>query len=180
MSKLKKIALGLLIFLVVIIVAAVMIVPRLIDVDRYRPEIVERLQTATGKPAEIGKLTLTLFPAVSIRVDDFALGNPKGFPEGDFVKAKQIEAYVDAGALWNRQIVITSLELDEPEIKLLQTARGEWNFATPEPAKTLKKAALVTAPSFTLGVISKVNVVKGQLSAAKLSASGKPEASFFT
>jgi len=179
MSRTKKIALGLIIVLAVIAVAAVVLIPMLIDVDRYRPEVAAGIQTETGKPTQIGRLSLTLFPSIAIRVDDFAMGNPEGFPEGDFVKAKRIYAVVDGWALWNRSIVIKSLELDDPEINLLETARGQWNYESKPSSKPIRKAALTSTSSFTLGIISKVTVSRGHLTAANLSSSGRLEPGFF-
>ena len=147
--------------------------------DRYRPQVIARIRAETGKTAEIGRLTMTFFPTVAIRVDDFALANPEGYPHGYFIKAKRIDAVVNAQALWNRQIVITSLELEEPEINLLQTSHGQWNFETHERLKSAQKVSLATTSSFSLGVISRVTIVKGQLSAAKLSPTGNPEPAFF-
>jgi len=179
MSRTKKIALGLVVVLVVIAVAAVVLIPMLINVDRYRPEVAARIQAETGGPVEIGHLSLTLFPSLAIRVDDFVMGNPKGFPQGDFVKAKKIYAVVDGSALWNRQIAIRSLELDDPEITLLESAKGHWNFENQTASGQVKKASLIDAPSFSLGIISKVTVASGTISAANLSAAGRAEPAFF-
>lgn len=180
MSKGKKILIGLLIFLAVIVLAVIIIVPMLVNVDRYRPEVVSRIQAETGKPAEIGRLSLTLFPSVAIQVDNFALGNPPGFPRGQFVKAKRIDAVVDAWALLSRQIIIKSLQLEEPEINLLQSARGQWNFESQEAAKPVRKVGMAAASStFTLGVIDTVTVTHGHLTAAKMAPSGRPETPFF-
>lgn len=179
MSKGKKILFGLFIFLALIVLAVVIVIPSLVNVDRYRPEVVERIQSQTGKPAEIGRLSLTLFPSVAIRVDDFALGNPKGFPQGQFVKTKRIDAVVDGWALLNRQIIIKSLKLEEPEISLLQSSHGEWNFESQAPSKPVKKVSQTSSSTFTLGVINQVTVTSGHLSAAKVTASGRTEAPFF-
>jgi uncharacterized protein involved in outer membrane biogenesis len=179
MSTGKKIALGVVIFFIVLIVGLVIVVPMLFDIDRYRPQVVARLQEETGKPAEIGHLALTIFPKVSIRVDDFALGNPPGFPQGDFVRARRIYALVDAGALWNRQVVITSLRLDEPVINLLSDVRGKWNFENPPKPTGVSKAAANEPSAFTLGVISSASIQGGDLKAASLLASGRPGPSFF-
>lgn len=179
MSRNKKIALGIVIALAAIVVAAILIIPALIDVDRYRPEVAARIQAETGGPVEIGHLSLTFFPSIAIRVDDFVMSNPKGFPEGDFVKAKRIYVVVDAGALWNRQVSIRSLELDDPEITLLETAKGHWNFESQSPSGQVKKASFIDAPSFSLGIIAKVTIAKGSLSAATLSAAGRAEPAFF-
>jgi len=179
MSTGKKIALGVVIFFVVLVVGLVIVIPMLIDIDRYRPQVVARLQEETGKPAEIGHLALTIFPKVSIRVDDFALGNPPGFPQGDFVRARRIYALVDAGALWNRQVVITSFQLDEPIINLLSDVRGKWNFENPPKPAGVAKTAAHEPSAFTLGVISSVSIKGGELKATSLLASGRPGPSFF-
>jgi uncharacterized protein involved in outer membrane biogenesis len=62
-----KIGLGILIFIVVAVVALMVVIPLLIDVDRYRPQIAH-IQEATGKPAEIGKLG-SRYSQISIHVN---------------------------------------------------------------------------------------------------------------
>lgn len=179
MTRGKKIALGVLIFFAVIVLAAVILVPILIDVDRYRPRVVEHIEKETGKPASIAKLTLTVFPTLSIRVDEFSLGNPQGFPKGHFLTAKRLYAEVDRSALWDRRVVVTSLELDEPVIQMLSDSRGRWNFENPPKPAGEKKGAANEKPFLTLGVISKVAVSGGQMSVASLLASGKPGPAYF-
>ncbi len=179
MSKGKKVALSLLVILLVVVVGLAIIIPLLVDVDRYRPEIVAHIQEETGKPAQIGHLALTILPQVAIRVDDFALGNPQGFPAGDFVKAKEIYVVVDTSALLNHKVVINSLELDNPTIHLLSDVHGKWNFENP-PSKTAAPAAPPAdqKAAFTLGVISKVTIKHGEFAAADLLASGAPAPAF--
>ncbi len=178
MSKGKKILLGVAIAIVVVLLGLVVVVPLLFNLDNYRPQAMAYLQKQTGKPATIGHMALTVFPSVSIRMDDFALGNPAGFPQGNFVKARRIYAVVDAGALWNRQVVIKSVELDDPVISLLSDVRGKWNFENATPPKT-RDAKPSEKPLFTLGVISKASISGGQLSVANLLASGRPGPTYF-
>ena len=173
MSKGKKIALGILIFVAVLLVGLAVVIPILIDIDRYRPQVVKHLQEETGKPVEIGRLTLHLFPSVSIRVDDFSMGNPEGFPKGTFVKTKSILADVDAGALWDHKVIVKSLEINDPVLNLLQDTRGKWNFENPPKPSSAKVASEGSPSSFSLGVISKVTISNAQLKAANLLASGR-------
>src|SRR3989304_2957803 len=133
MSRGKKIGLGILVFIVVVIVALAVVIPLLIDVDRSRPQVIAHIREVTGKPAEIGKLKLTIFPKLSIRVDNFALGNPPGFPKGYVLKTDRIYVEVDRDALFDRKVIILALEIDKPVIRLLSDARGKWNFAN-QPA----------------------------------------------
>ncbi len=179
MSTRKKVILGILIFLVVTLVALVVIVPLLFDVDRYRPQVASLIEEQTGKPAEIGHLALTVFPSLSIRVDDFALKNPSGFPPGYFVKAQRIYAVVDAGGLWNHQVVIKSLDLDTPAISLLSDVKGNWNFQSKPSSAKAAPDPPGQKPLFTLGAISNVKITKGKLSVANLLPSGDSGPVFF-
>jgi len=179
MSKGKKIGLGILIFVVVVVAALAITIPMLIDIDRYRPQVIAHIQEATGKPAEIGKLSLTIFPKLSIRVDNFALGNPPGFPKGYLVKTERIYAEVDRDALFERKVIILALELDRPVLGLLSDARGKWNFENPPASKKATKPASNEPSPFTLGVISRVSVTGGEIAAANLTASGRPAPNFF-
>jgi uncharacterized protein involved in outer membrane biogenesis len=179
MSTGKKIALGIVVLLVVLLVAAAVIVPLLFDVDRYRPQVAAHIQEQTGKPVQIGRLALTVFPTVSIRVDDFSLGNPPGFPSDEFIKTRRIYAVVDAAELWNRRIVIKSLQFDEPVINLLSDVRGKWNFESQAKPKVANIAAQASPSSFSLGVISRVTVSSAQVTVANLLASGQRGPNFF-
>jgi uncharacterized protein involved in outer membrane biogenesis len=175
MSKGKKVALIVAMVLVLIVVALAIIIPILLDVDRYRPQVAAQIQQETGKPAQIGRLALTILPEVAIRVDDFSLGNPPGFPKVDFVKAKKIYAVVNPFALLHRKVEITSLELDDLALDMLENPHGKWNFEnSPAQDPPPSDPPGDRSASFTLGIISKVTVERGQFAAASLLASGVP------
>ena len=175
MSKGKKIALGLLIILILFVVGLAIIVPMLFDVDRYRPQVAAQIQQETGKPVEIGHLALTILPEVAIRADNFTLGNPAGFPTGDFVKAKKIYAVVDPIALLHHKVNVTSLELSDISVNMLENSRGKWNYENP-PAKPDPPSdpPAENSGSFTMGIISRLTVTRGEFSVANLLASGVP------
>src|SRR5579863_1490725 len=191
MSTWKKIALTVLVLLVLIVIALVIVVPHLADVDRYRPEIVERVEQQTGRRVAIRRLALTILPRLAIRAEDFALGNPPGFPPGDALRVRRIDAELDAGALWNHRIVIRSLDVDEPAITLLSGPQGRWNLESPRRASSgtdrlsaergltapwmrVERASLVSPPAFSLGAISEVNIEGGHVTVADLGPSGEP------
>ena len=173
MSKSKKVWLGILIFLVILVVALLVVVPYFLNVDRYRPQAAAFIEQQTGKPAEIGRLALTVLPRLSIRVEDFALKNPAGFPPGYFVQARRIDAVIDARALWKHQLVITSLDLEAPTVSLLSDLKGNWNSENhPAPDPPGDK------PLFSLSLISNLTISRGMLSAATLLPSGQAGPAF--
>ena len=153
----------------VLAILSLWVVPSLVDLNRYRPQVAALLEKETGKPARIGHLKLTIFPHLAIQVDNFVLGNPQGFPGGDFINTLRIYALVDAGALWDRQIVIKSLVIEDPVLHLLCGPGGHWNFENPP-----KKVSGTTTPSqsqpavFSLGEISKITLDGGVVTVANL------------
>jgi len=178
MSRRKKIIFGILILLLVALVVIVVILPRVLDLDRYRPQIVELIEKQSGRPAAMGHLALTVFPRLSIRADDFTLKNPAGFPQGDFLKAQRIYAIVDVWSLWNYQVVIKSLDLERPEINLLCDLRGNWNSGNQTSPTSSAPDPPGDKPLFTLGPISNVKISKGRLSVANELPSGQAGPAF--
>jgi len=166
--------------LVCLVLLGVLLVPRLVDVNRYRPQVAALLESKTGKPARIGRLQLTLFPHLAIQVDDFALGNPKGFPSGDFFKAHRIYALLQSGPLWHRKIVVQSLIVEDPVIHLISNTAGHWNFENPPaPAGSKATAPSGGGPGFALETISQVSIDGGQVAIANLLPSGAMGPTYF-
>jgi uncharacterized protein involved in outer membrane biogenesis len=143
----------------ILLLVLIFVVPALINVDRYRPEAIAYLQEKTGKQVEIGRLALTLFP-VSIHIDNFGVKNPPLFPSGYIVKVARMDAELSVGALLHRQVVIRSLVLEDPVLNLTSDPDGPWNFENPQ--------AKVSVNTMPLGVISRVQIRRGQLIASNL------------
>jgi uncharacterized protein involved in outer membrane biogenesis len=142
-----------------LLLVLIFVVPKLINVDRYRPEAIAYLQEKTGKQVEIGRLALTFFP-VSIHIDNFGVKNPPIFPSGYIVKVARMDAELSVGALLHRQVVIKSLVLEDPVLNLTSDPDGPWNFENPQ--------AKVSVNTLPLGVISRVQIRRGQLIASNL------------
>lgn len=153
-----------------LLLAFIFIGPALINVDRYRPQVISYLHEKTGKEVEIGRLSLTFFP-VSIHIDHFGVKNPPIFPRGYVVQVARIDADLSVVALLHRQVVIKSLVLEEPVLNMTSDPDGPWNFENPQ-AKASQK-------TFPLGVISRVQIRRGSLIASNLLPSDAAGPDFF-
>ena len=179
MSSRRKVIVTLALLLVAALAILVVVVPRLVDVDRYRPLVVAQIEKATGKKTAIGHLGLSILPTLSIRVDQFTLANPSGFPEGYFLTAPRIYVVLDAAALWQRRIVIKSLELDQPVIHLLSDLQGRRNFDSPSSPGRVAMVSLESGSPFSVGIISRIDISDGHLTDAALLTSGQRGPIFF-
>jgi uncharacterized protein involved in outer membrane biogenesis len=170
MSARGKIIIAVLVVLV-LAAAALLLLPRLADVDRFRPRVIASLEQQTGQSIELGHLTLAILPELSIRADQVAVGNPPGFPQGHFLEIRRVYVYLDFISLLQRRFVIKSLELDEPIINLLTNGSGGWNTAAPRPAR-IQPAVWVENPAEP-PVIGKVQLNHGRVTYASVSSSGQ-------
>jgi uncharacterized protein involved in outer membrane biogenesis len=155
----------------VLVVAALLLlalffaVPALINVDRYRPQVISYLQQKTGKQIEIERLALSFSP-LSIEVDGLGVKNPPLFPRGYVVHVARIDAGLDAAALLHRQVVIKSLVLENPVIHLISDPDGPWNFENPN--------AQSSQSVFPLEPIANVQIQRGEVIASNLLPSDAP------
>src|SRR6202049_1278964 len=143
----------------ILLLALIFVVPALINVDRYRPQVISYLQEKTGKQVEIGRLALTFFP-VTIHIGHIGVKNPPIFPSGYVVQVARIDAELSVGALLHRQVVIKSLVLEDPVLNLTSDPDGPWNFENPQ--------SKVSANTFPLAPISSVKIKRGLVIASNL------------
>jgi uncharacterized protein involved in outer membrane biogenesis len=164
-SRRRRIALVLIASVIVLAGAVVALV--VTNPDRYRPQVVAYLQDKTGKQIQIGRLGVSLLPALSIRLYDFGVKNPPPFPTGYFLAAPTITAEIDVAALLHRRILIKSVVLNDPVIDVISDPDGLWNF---QNAAALKGSGQPDRepPPFSLGVIPKVEIKAGTLSGSSL------------
>lgn len=142
----------------ILLLALILVVPAVIDVDRYRPQLISYLQKKTGKQVEIGRLALTFFP-VTIHIDHIGVRNPPIFPAGYVLQVARIDADLGLGALLHRQLVIKSLVVEDVVLNLTSDPDGPWNFENPQ--SKVSKAV-------SLGPISILNIKHATVIASNL------------
>ena len=132
--------------LVVVIIAALVLIPMFVDVAKYKPILESKVTAATGRPFSVGDdLSLSLFPWAGVSFSDLRLGNTAGFTEKDFVTVKSFEVRVKLLPLLSKDVQIKRFVLNEPQIVLVKNKKGLGNWTQPKPAG--KDAAEEKAPS---------------------------------
>ena len=142
--------------LIVVIILVLLIAPRFIDIQKYKPEIEKLAAEATGRPFSLGgDLKLSLFPMAVLSFSDLHLGNPEGFQEKDFIVVKSFDARVKLLPLISRDIQVKRFLVEGPRIVLekRKDGRGNWeglgeqrNKASPEKEQERKEPSKGKAP----------------------------------
>jgi AsmA protein len=121
---------------VVVIIAALLIIPMFVDVQKYKPVLENKVVEATGRPFSVGDdLKLSLFPWAGVSFTDLQFGNLAGFTEKEFVKVKSFEVRVKLLPLISKEIQIKKFVLDQPQIVLVKNKKGRGNWEQPKQQK---------------------------------------------
>ncbi|HKW76009.1 MAG TPA: AsmA family protein [Terriglobales bacterium] len=125
----RKLGIAILV-IIVLIVAAALIVPRVIDINHYRPQIQAELQKRLGRSVALGEMSLGLLPP-SFQVANPVVSDSPQFNTGKpFATAEKLSVKVAFWPLLHKQVEVKSLELVRPHVELVRNAQGVWNFAT--------------------------------------------------
>ncbi|MGC2744305.1 MAG: AsmA family protein, partial [Candidatus Angelobacter sp.] len=116
-----------------------------INVDSYRPELEKKLSAALNRQVHIGKLDASLLSG-GASASDITIADDPAFNKAPFLKAASVKVGVQLMPLiFSKQLKITSLTIQKPDITLLKNAAGKWNYSslgatsqntTPEPSKS--------------------------------------------
>src|SRR5215471_12375421 len=126
MKRLLVIA-GIVVAVLLIIVVAV---PLFINVDSFRPELEKKLSAALSRPVHIGKLEASILSG-GASAENIAIADDPAFSKGDFLKASSLTVGLRLMPLiFSREINVTSITVEKPEIVLLRNAAGKWNYSS--------------------------------------------------
>jgi AsmA protein len=154
------------VILAAVFVLVAVILPLLFDANRYRPDIETRLSQSLGRQVKIGSLKLAIFSG-GIKADNISIADDPAFSREPFVKAKSLEVGVQMKPLFfDRQVKIESLVLDNPEVRLLQSASGKWNYSS-----LGRKQAKSPSKSSTSVEVKKLEISNGRMEVGR--ANGK-------
>src|SRR5215471_10434799 len=109
---------------------AILALPYLVDVDCFRPQLESSLQSSLGREVHIGHMELWLL-AGGARVDQISIAEDPAFNNGNFLQAKSLGVGVSfLSLIFSRSLHVTSLTLDDPQLSLIKSSEGKWNFAS--------------------------------------------------
>jgi AsmA protein len=119
--------------LVLILIALILIIPRVVNVQKYKHELEKKIAEVSGRPISVGDdLRLSLFPWAGVSFSELHLGNVKGFKERDFVNVKSFEVRIKLLPLLSKDIQVKKFILNEPSMLLIKNKDGRVNWKLPK------------------------------------------------
>jgi len=143
MNRKILVGLGIIVGLLIVIIVAV---PFFIDANQFKPKAESEASAALGRQVTIGSLDLSLLHG-GVVANNVTVADDPAFSRTSFLNAKSLKIGVEMWPLIaSRQVHVTSLTVQEPQIALVKAANGKWNFDS-LGAKSAKKGASAPASS---------------------------------
>ena len=115
---------------VAVLIVIAIAVPLLVNVNNFRPQIESTLSTTMGRPVKVGNLSLGVFSG-SVGADQLSIADDPKFSSAPFIQAKSLQVGVELMPLiFSKQLNITKIVIDHPEMTLLRNREGVWNFSS--------------------------------------------------
>jgi AsmA protein len=160
---------------VALLIVVAIALPFLVNVNNFRPQIESSLSSALGRPVKVGNLSLSVFSG-SVGADQLSIADDPKFSSAPFIEAKSLQVGIELMPLiFSKQLNVTDLRIDRPEITLLRNREGIWNFSSlgnqsGQPAKAAEKT---TSGPANVNV-AKLDLTNGTISLGSISGKRKP------
>ncbi len=172
-----------------VLIVVLIAIPFFINVNSFRPRIEAAASEALGRPVTVGNLSLSILSG-SVTADNIAIAEDPAFGTSPFVTAKSLKVGVELMPLiTSKQLRVTDITLEQPQITLLKTPAGKWNFssigasATKSSASPRSTAPAPSSASASPGSsssapndmsVAKLNVKDGKLIVGNANSKAKP------
>jgi AsmA protein len=135
---------------VVILIAAVVLLPHIVDVNRYAPLLATQVQTLTGRAARFGPMTVRVLPAPALHVAPVVLAEGTRYPDREFLRIEAIDVRLRLLPLLRGRVEFGAIVVDRPTVTVIRDRQGRWNFDDLlERAEALRKQGGGGAPAAT-------------------------------
>lgn len=149
--------------------------PLFINVNSFRPKIEVEATNALGRPVTLGNLSLSVLRG-TLGVEDISIADDPAFSQSPFVTAKSLRVGVEMMPLiFSKQLNVTNIVLDRPQITLLKAANGKWNFSSlgGNTMKGLPNQEKSGAPAPQNLAVAKLEIKDGQVNIGKANSTAK-------
>jgi len=161
---------------VAVFLLLIVALPFLININSFRPKIESEATNALGRQVKLGDLSLSILSG-TVGIEDIRIADDPAFSKSSFITAKSLKVGVELMPLiFSKQLNVTGIALNEPQITLLKAANGTWNFSSlggtsAEKTPETQKSGASSAQNFSVG---RLEIKNGKLTVGRANSATKP------
>ncbi len=158
---------------IVILLVVVIALPFLIDANQFKPTLETDLSTALGRKVSIGNIKLAIFSG-GVTVGNISIADDPAFSKSPFLQARELTAGVAlAPLIFSKQLQVLSFTVTDPQVSLLRSSAGTWNFSNLGSAATKQPSgSSTTSANFS---VQKLKIANGTITIGTVGPGGKTQ-----
>lgn len=152
---------------IVVLLIAVLVVPPMVSISRYKSRITELISASLGRPVKLSSVELRLLPWPGFVLTDLSVAEDPAYGAEPVLHANTVKASIRLLSLWRGRLDIGHISMDEASLNLVRGAPGRWNldllFRTAAQAGAARGNGLrrVAPPPSLEATNSRINVKDG-------------------
>jgi AsmA protein len=174
---------------IAVLILIVLVLPFFVNANSFKPTLESDLSGALGRKVEIGNIQLAILSG-GVTVDNVSIADDPAFSKAPFLTAKQLTAGVHLFPLiFSKKLEVQSFTIAGPQVTLLRSSSGTWNFSSlgagPSPKEAAPRASITatssessagssasSAPNASIGTL---RITNGTIVVGTAGAQGKTE-----
>jgi AsmA protein len=147
----------------VVLIVVALALPMFIDANKFKPTLETDLTDALGRKVEIGNIGLSIL-AGGVTVDNISIADDPAFSQSPFLSAKEFKVGVALLPLiFSQRLEVESLTITDPQVTLLRSTGGKWNFSSLGAASSKSKESTSPSSSETKLSVAKLRIANGTI-----------------
>ncbi|MEW8322872.1 MAG: AsmA family protein [Candidatus Thiodiazotropha taylori] len=159
MGKTLKVLGWLVGMVVVLVIAAIILIPMFVDPNDHKDRIVAEVKRATGRDLSIsGDIGLSVFPRLALELNGLTLSNAPGFNGSEFASVNHASVSVNLLPLLFKQLLeVDTVQVDGVRLNLAKSKNGTTNWEDMAGGKATDKkpgSATESGESSDMGLLA--------------------------
>ena len=110
------------------VLIAALVVPPLVNVNRYKSQITGLLTQSLGRPVRLSSVEARLLPWPGFVLTDLSVAEDPAYGAEPVLHAGSVRASLRLLALWGGRLQIDKISVEDASVNLVRGAPGKWNL----------------------------------------------------
>jgi hypothetical protein len=111
-----------------LLLLAVVIMPPMVSISRYKNRITQLMSESLGRPVRLSSVELRLLPRPGFVLTDLVVEEDPAFGAEPVLRADSVTASIRLMSLWRGRLEISTISVDDASLNVVRTAEDRWNL----------------------------------------------------
>jgi hypothetical protein len=112
----------------ILVLVALLVLPPLISIARYKSRITQLVSAAVRRPVRLSSVELRILPRPGFILTDLTVDEDPAYGAEPVLHASTVTTAIRLSSLWRGKLQLSRISVDEASLNLVHTPDGRWNI----------------------------------------------------